>query len=101
MQERAVTRETKFGLLVGLVFICLFGVILSGRANSSVQEHAAMPVGQSQDHVTKFKAITSNVDPFVKNASTEGAAPESPLVADARDVAAPPAEEALPAPGRL
>jgi nucleoid-associated protein YgaU len=101
MQEHAVTRETKFGLLVGLVFICLFGVILSGRANSSVQEHAAMPVGQSQDHVTKFKAITSNVDPFVKNASTEGAAPESPLVADARDVAAPPAEEALPAPGRL
>ncbi|MCX5683002.1 MAG: LysM peptidoglycan-binding domain-containing protein, partial [Planctomycetota bacterium] len=96
-----MTRETKFGLLVGLVFICLFGVILSGRANSSVQEHAAMPIGQSQDHVTKFKAITSNVDPFGKNGAKDGAAPESALVADAKDVVPPPAEEALPAPGRL
>jgi nucleoid-associated protein YgaU len=101
MWEHAVRRETKFGLLVGLIFICLFGVILSGRARSSVQEHAAMPVGQSQDHVTKFKAINSNVDPFVKNAAPEGAPPESAIVADARDVAKPPAEEPMPAPQGL
>jgi len=96
-----VSRETKFGLLVGLVFICLFGVILSGRAGSSVQEHAVMPTGNSGEHVTKFKALNSNVDPFGKNGTPDGAAPDSALVAAAKDVSALPAEEPLPAPERL
>ena len=101
MWEVAVSRETKFGLLVGLAFICLFGVILSGRARLSVQEHAAMPVGESQDHATKFKAINSNVDPFGKNGPEDGAAPGYAMVANAKGVALPPAEEPLPAPDRL
>jgi len=96
-----VSRETRFGLLIGLVFICLFGVILSGRANSSVQEHAAMPTGNSGEHATKFKAINSNVELFGKTGTPDGAAPDSALVAGAKEMAAPPAEEALPAPERL
>ena len=96
-----MSRETKFGLLIGLAFICLFGIILSSRVGAVVQEHAAMPIGQSQDHVTKIKAINSNVDLFGKNGTQEGATPESAMVADARDVATPPAEESLPAPDRL
>ncbi len=43
-------RETKFGLLVGVVFIVLFGVILSSRAGSTAQDHASLPVGESQLH---------------------------------------------------
>jgi len=102
MWEHAVTRETKFGLLVGLIFIVLFGVILSGRAGSSVQEHAAMPTGGSGEHVTKLKAIHSNVDPFGKSGTPEGAAsPDSAMLADAKDVAKSPAEEPMPAPERL
>ena len=97
-----MTRETKFGLLVGLIFIVLFGVILSGRAGSSVQEHAAMPTGGSGEHVTKLKAIHSNVDPFGKSGTPEGAAsPDSAMLADAKDVAKSPAEEPMPAPERL
>lgn len=38
-----MTRETKIGLLVGLVFIILFGLILSDRTNS-LQEQAAETV---------------------------------------------------------
>jgi len=98
-----VTRETKLGLLIGLAFIVLFGVILSGRL-AAVSEHATMPVGQSQDHLTKYKAIHTNVDPFGRSDSPASPAPpvgDSRLVADARDAVAPPAEEAMPAPQHL
>jgi len=60
-----------------------------------------MPVGESQDHAAKFKALNSNVDPFGKNGAPEGAPPESAMVAGARSVGPPPAEEAMPAPDRL
>jgi len=98
-----VTRETKLGLLIGLAFIVLFGVILSSRL-AAVSEHATMPVGQSRDHLTKYKAIHANVDPFARNDSPASPAPpggDSRLVADARDAVAPPAEEAMPAPEHL
>ena len=98
-----MTRETKLGLLIGLAFIVLFGVILSSRL-AAVSEHATMPVGQSRDHLTKYKAIHANVDPFARNDSPASPAPpggDSRLVADARDAVAPPAEEAMPAPEHL
>jgi nucleoid-associated protein YgaU len=91
------------GLLIGLAFIVLFGVILSGRL-AAVSEHATLPVGQSQDHLTKYKAIHTNVDPFGRSDSPASPAPpvgDSRLVADARDAVAPPAEEAMPAPEHL
>jgi nucleoid-associated protein YgaU len=91
------------GLLIGLAFIVLFGVILSCRL-ATVSGHATMPVGQSQDHLTKYKAIHTNVDPFGRNDSPAPPAPpggDSRLVADARDAVAPPAEEAMPAPEHL
>ncbi|MCX5675651.1 MAG: LysM peptidoglycan-binding domain-containing protein [Planctomycetota bacterium] len=98
-----MTREAKLGLLIGLAFIVLFGVILSARL-ATVSGHATMPVGQSQDHLTKYKAIHTNVDPFGGNDSPASPAPpggDSRLVADARDAVAPPAEEAMPAPEHL
>jgi len=95
-----VSRETKWGLLIGLVFIVLFGVILSGRL-SAVSEHAPMPVGQSQDHATKLRAIHTNVDPFAKDASPGAADPGAAIVADAKELAAPAPEEAMPAPEHL
>lgn len=95
-----MTRETKLGLLIGLAFIVLFGVILSGRL-ATVSGHATMPVGQSQDHLTKYKAIHTNVDPFGRNDSPASPGGDSRLVADARDAVAPPAEEAMRAPEHL
>ena len=98
-----MTREAKLGLLIGLAFIVLFGVILSARL-ATVSGHATMPVGQSQDHLTKYKAIHTNVDPFGGNDSPASPPPpggDSRLVADARDAVAPPAEEAMPAPEHL
>jgi nucleoid-associated protein YgaU len=98
-----VSRETKLGLIIGLAFIVLFGVILSARL-ATVSGHATMPVGQSQDHITKYKAIHSNVDPFGGDDSPASPTPpggDSRLVADARDAVVPPAEEAVPAPEHL
>jgi nucleoid-associated protein YgaU len=60
-----------------------------------------MPVGQSQDHMAKYKAIHTNVDPFGKNGQPPSPAGDSSIVADARDVAPPPPEETVPAPEHL
>jgi len=60
-----VGRETKFGLLVGVVFIVLFGVILSSRAGSSAGEHAMLPTGESQGHELVAKTMNRPVDPFL------------------------------------
>jgi len=85
-----VGRETKFGLLVGVVFIVLFGVILSGRAGSSVSEHAAMPTGEVQRHHTAVQTLNQTVDPFVQDAASD---------VKGNDLAAKePVEEPLPAP---
>jgi nucleoid-associated protein YgaU len=85
-----VGRETKFGLLVGLVFIVLFGVILSGRAGSSTSDHAVMPTGESQFHAERAQTMHSTVDPFVA---------DSPLDMSSGTTGVPVvAEESLPAP---
>lgn len=87
--------ETKLGLfgwLVGVVFIVLFGVILSDRAGSSVPEHAAMPVGGSDGHGLMRDTLRKTVDPFAA------------LVVPGPDSGAPvtevsqPVEESIPAP---
>ena len=85
-------RETKFGLLVGLVFIVLFGVILSGRAGSSTTDHAVMPTGESQAHATRAQSLHGTVDPFVHDA---------PLDVSGNPVPVGPVEEPLPAPSDL
>ena len=82
-------RETKFGLLVGLVFIVLFGVILSGHANLSATDHAVMPTGESQAHATRAQTLHGTVDPFVQDA---------PLDVSGNPAPVGPAEEPLPAP---
>lgn len=88
-------RETKFGLLVGLAFIILFGVILSGRASSTTSDHAALPAGESVAHAARTQTLRGTVDPFVADGTlnvrgSDGVAP-----------APESAEEALPAPERL
>ena len=84
-------RETKFGLLVGVVFIVLFGLILSSRAGLVAQEHASLPVGESAGH-QRFAATDRRTDvPLVMAV---------PPVAEVSSPAGPaaPAEESLPVP---
>jgi nucleoid-associated protein YgaU len=88
-----VSRETKFGLLVGLAFIVLFGVILSGRVNSATAEHAALPTGESQAHAARAKSMHGTVDPFLQEGALDVGTTGAPGVM--------PKEEALPAPGVL
>ena len=87
----AVGRETKFGLLVGLVFIILFGVILSSRAGSSTTDHAVLPTGESQAHATRVQSLHTAVDPFAQEGTLDvrGTAPVEV------------AEESLPAPSEM
>jgi len=95
-----VGKETKFGLLVGVVFIVLFGVILGGRVGTSAHEHAPLPVGDSRGYDVIADAIGEAVDPF-----REGA---RPLMLDdpsspgrpgrVRPAVDAPAEEPLPLP---
>jgi len=59
-----VGKETKFGLLVGVVFIVLFGVILGGRVGSAASEHAPLPVGDSMDHRRGVESILGRGDPL-------------------------------------
>lgn len=84
-------RETKFGLLVGVVFIVLFGLILSSRAGLVAQEHASLPVGESAGH-QRFAATDRRADVPL--------ALVVPPVAEVSGPAGPaaPAEESLPAP---
>ena len=93
----AVGRETKFGLLIGLVFIILFGVILSSRAGSAAPEHAVLPTGESQVHATSLETVNRTVDPFKADAALDmngqGAAVQVRYEG--------PAEEPLPAPAAL
>lgn len=89
-------RETKVGLLVGLVFIVLFGVILSGRAGTMAPEHAVLPTGESQSHRTSVETLGRTVDPFGKGESLEVQGPDAGLARKPE-----PVEEPLPAPERL
>ncbi len=62
-------RETKVGLIVGLGFIVLFGVILSSRAGT--QGNADLPTGESLTHRTMAKSLGRDVDPFLKDSPIE------------------------------
>jgi len=64
-----VGRETKVGLIVGLGFIVLFGVILSSRAGT--QSNADLPTGESLTHRTIAKTLGRDVDPFLKDSPIE------------------------------
>jgi len=92
-----VGRETKFGLLIGLVFIILFGVILSSRAGSSAPEHAALPTGESLAHATRLETVNRTVDPFKADGALDMNGQD--LVIQVRSEG--PAEEPLPAPVAL
>jgi len=92
-----VGRETKIGLLVGVVFIGLFGLILGGRAGSAAEEHAPLPVGKSEGHRTLAQTIHRTIDPFAQDRT---------LVIDGPDTAPSPdgavsGEVSLPAPEPL
>ncbi len=102
-----VGKETKFGLLVGVAFIVLFGVILGGRVGSAAGDHAPLPVGDSGGHQVLVDTILGSDDPLEADrrllamdeppADAEDAGPPAP------EEAAPPAAESVePAPtGRL
>jgi nucleoid-associated protein YgaU len=66
-----VSRETKVGLLVGLIFIGLFGLILSLRTGSEAVGHANLPVGESQKYRTMARAVRHDVDPFLSHSVLE------------------------------
>ena len=105
-----VGRETKFGLLVGLVFIVLFGVILSGRAGLSMSDHAVLPTGESTKYRTTAEALSRNVDPFLvqtplvvggTGSSAVTQAASAAVVQDTAAAAPAAVEEPLPAPATL
>ena len=105
-----VGRETKFGLLVGLVFIVLFGVILSGRAGLSMSDHAVLPTGESTKYRTTAEALSRNVDPFLvqtplvvggTGSSAVTQAASAAVVQDTAAAAPAAVEESLPAPATL
>ena len=92
-----MARETKLGLLVGLAFIVMFGVILSDRASSPAQGHATLPVGESDG----LRALTRGGDQGVVPAGSEIslAVPAAETATVAEKAAVP--EEKLPAPADL
>ena len=97
-------RETKFGLLVGLVFIVLFGVILMGRANTSTEDHATLPTGESRGHEAMAHALNRNVDPFMGGGASldTGAGRPTPAGSAVEPVSPTPApEEPLRAPADI
>ncbi len=90
-------RETKVGLLVGVVFIGLFGLILGGRAGSAAQEHAPLPVGESEGHRTQAAAIGRTIDPFGGDGRLEMPGADTTPVSDVPETG----DERLPAPEAL
>ena len=93
-----VGRETKVGLLVGIIFIGLFGLILGGRAGSATQEHAALPVGESKGHGAMARTIHRTIDPFAQDETLDIHGPDTtPASDDAVTGAEPlPVPESLP-----
>ena len=90
-----MSRETKVGLLVGLIFIGLFGLILSFRAGREAADHANLPVGESQKYRTMARAVRHDMDPFLSHSVLDvapaGPREQEPEVREAL-------EEPLPAP---
>lgn len=93
-----MARETKLGLLVGLAFIVLFGVILSDRASSPAAGHAILPTGGVDGHRTLARTDGRVVEPVSGDATLVVPGPVPTPVAEK---VAPPAEESLPAPSNL
>jgi nucleoid-associated protein YgaU len=96
MWGAAMGRETKFGLLIGLGFIVLFGVILSGRAGSTTTDHAILPTGETQVHATRVQSLHNTVDPFAVQTLDVGGTPvaetpEEPMPGPGQPVAEAPA----------
>ena len=89
-------KETKFGLLVGLVFIILFGVILGGRVGSAAGDHAPLPVGDSGDHQVLVDTLLGSDDPLGPDGPSLAIDDPSPVRTE--QPAADPAEEPMPAP---
>jgi len=90
-----VGKETKFGLLVGVAFIVLFGVILGGRVGSAAGDHAPLPVGDSGGHKVLVDTILGSQDPLESDARL--LAMDKPALAPGAGADAETAE--APAPG--
>jgi nucleoid-associated protein YgaU len=91
-----VGKETKFGLLVGVAFIILFGVILGGRVGSAAGDHAPLPVGDSGDHQVLVDTILGSSDPL--GTDERSLALDGPAPVRTEQVDGAPAEERMPAP---
>lgn len=91
-----VGKETKFGLLVGVVFIVLFGVILGGRVGSAAGDHAPLPVGDSGDHRVMVETIFGSQDPLGEGG--QSLTIETPRPVRSEQVDGQPPEEPMPAP---
>jgi nucleoid-associated protein YgaU len=91
-----VGKETKFGLIVGVAFIVLFGVILGGRVGSAAGDHAPLPVGDSGGHRVIADTIFGAGDPLAPE--DRSLTLDEPLPVRAEPVDGRPAEESLPAP---
>jgi nucleoid-associated protein YgaU len=91
-----VGKETKFGLIVGVAFIVLFGVILGGRVGSAAGDHAPLPVGDSGGHRVIVDTIFGAGDPLAPQ--DRSLALDEPLPGRTEPVDGRPAEESLPAP---
>ncbi|MFO8014467.1 MAG: LysM peptidoglycan-binding domain-containing protein [Phycisphaerae bacterium] len=89
-------KETKFGLLVGVAFIVLFGVILGGRVGSAAGDHAPLPVGDSGDHQVLVDTILGSSDPL--GSDERSLALDGPAPVRTGQVDGAPAEEPVPAP---
>jgi len=92
-----VGKETKFGLLVGVVFIVLFGVILGGRVGSAAGDHAPLPVGKSGDHQVILDTILGSDDPLLRPVG-RSLMMDDPSPVRMEQGGADPAEETMPAP---
>ncbi|MDK1032014.1 MAG: hypothetical protein QGD94_08420, partial [Planctomycetia bacterium] len=97
-----MARETKIGLLVGLAFIVLFGIILSGRDATQVTDPAYGPAGSGDIHkvIGRESKAEDGADPFSpwgSSSRTEGAAPETGIVAFGGHVRAATGVPRLPA----
>lgn len=97
MKGMTVRRETKVGMLVGVGFIGLFGLILGGRAGSAAQDHARLPVGGSEGHRTLAQTIHHRIDPFAQHGTLMIDGPDTAPDSDA----AVADEQFLPAPQPL
>ena len=91
--DNNVVRDKQIGgLIVGLAFIGLFGLILSLRAGS---EHARFPTGESRKFRALARTLREEVDPFLESSVLEiGGSPPAQMVAETR-------EEPMPAPASV